>query len=183
MESVLSIADFLSADECRAIILSTEQRGFQPAPITTAAGFVMAPEVRNNTRVMLDDATLAEQLWRRLRELTELESVGEWRPVGLNERLRYYRYSSGQAFRWHRDGAFVRHAGERSLYTFMIYLNEGFGGGATEFEHRCVTPRTGHALIFEHRLRHQGGEVTRGTKYVLRSDVMFARGAVALTDE
>jgi hypothetical protein len=38
-----------------------------------------------------------------------------------------------------------------------------------------VVPRTGHALIFEHGLRHQGAEVSRGIKYVLRSDVMFER--------
>ena len=57
----------------------------------------------------------------------------------------------------------------------MVYLNEGFGGGATEFDDRSVEPQTGQALVFEHRLRHQGAEVTRGTKYVLRSDIMFER--------
>jgi len=83
--------------------------------------------------------------------------------------------SVGQAFRWHRDGAFVRSASEQSLLTFMVYLNEGFLGGATEFEHTQVVPRVGDALIFHHGLRHQGAEVSRGVKYVLRSDVMFCR--------
>lgn len=174
--SLFSIPSFMSQDECAAQIAETEQRGFGPAPITTGLGFVMMPEVRNNTRVMVDDPVLAERLWLRLRERTELENSGGWQPIGLNERFRYYRYDVGQAFRWHHDGAFIRNASEQSLLTFMVYLNESFSGGATEFEQTQVVPRVGDALIFRHGLRHQGAEVTRGTKYVLRSDVMFRRG-------
>jgi hypothetical protein len=58
-----------------------------------------------------------------------------------------------------------------------LRLNEGFDGGETEFEAQSIVPKTGHALLFEHRLRHQGAEVTAGTKYVLRSDVMFRRAS------
>jgi hypothetical protein len=36
-----------------------------------------------------------------------------------------------------------------------------------------VRGRTGMALVFEHALTHEGAEVTGGTKYVLRSDVMY----------
>jgi predicted 2-oxoglutarate/Fe(II)-dependent dioxygenase YbiX len=167
----------MSPDECAALIGDTEQRGFAPAPVTTGFGFVMMPELRNNTRVMLDDVALAERLWARLKHRTELEGVDVWQPIGLNERFRFYRYGAGQAFRWHRDGAFIRNGSEQSLLTFMIYLNDGFVGGATEFEDTAVQPAAGHALLFRHGLRHQGAEVTRGTKYVLRSDVMFRRRA------
>jgi hypothetical protein len=57
----------------------------------------------------------------------------------------------------------------------MVYLNEGFGGGTTRFHDFDidVRPRTGHALLFQHRLLHEGCEVASGTKYVLRSDVMY----------
>ena len=93
---------------------------------------------------------------------------------GLNERFRFYRYTRDQAFRWHRDGAFRRDDREASRLTLMIYLNEGFGGGGTEFDlAETVVPRTGMALVFAHHLRHQGAPVTQGTKYVLRTDVMF----------
>jgi prolyl 4-hydroxylase len=173
--TLLSVPGFLPPDECTAIIRDVERRGFGPAPITTAFGFQMMPEVRNNTRVMVDDVGQARRLWVRFRELVPLEPIRGWKALGLNERFRYYRYTSGQAFRWHFDGAFVRNAAEQSLLTFMVYLNEGFGGGATEFEHRSIVPRTGHAVVFDHGLRHQGAEVTHGTKYVLRSDVMFER--------
>ena len=57
----------------------------------------------------------------------------------------------------------------------MIYLNEDFEGGETAFEHTVVRPRLGSALLFFHAILHEGREVTRGQKYVLRSDVMYAR--------
>lgn len=170
---LFSIPGFLSRQECADLIGQTEGQGFEPAPVTTALGYVMMPKLRNNTRVMLDDGALAQRLWARLKLHADLQDVGSWQPIGLNERFRFYRYHVGQAFRWHRDGAFVRSASEQSLLTFMVYLNDGFQGGATEFEDTRVLPATGDALLFLHGLRHQGAEVTSGTKYVLRSDVMF----------
>lgn len=44
----------LSPAECADCIAETERIGYEAAPITTAAGVVMAPDVRNNTRVILD---------------------------------------------------------------------------------------------------------------------------------
>ena len=57
----------------------------------------------------------------------------------------------------------------------MIYLNDGFGGGATKFlDYEIdVVPKTCMALLFQHRILHEGAVVTSGTKYVLRSDVMY----------
>ena len=59
----------------------------------------------------------------------------------------------------------------------MVYLNEGFAGGETRFHDYevDVVPRTGMALLFQHRVLHEGCVVTTGTKYVLRSDVMYRR--------
>ena len=50
-------------------------------------------------------------------------------PVGANERFRCYRYKPGQKFAAHYDGAFERDETERSLLTFMVYLNDDFEGG------------------------------------------------------
>ncbi|NUP06503.1 MAG: oxidoreductase, 2OG-Fe(II) oxygenase [Polyangiaceae bacterium] len=173
--TLFTIDNFLSKSECAHLVELAEQRSFEPAPITTSRGFEMMPDVRNNTRVMIDDAPRAASLWSRLSPFIRAERVGL--PVGLNERFRFYRYRPGQCFRWHYDGRFRRDEMEESALTFMVYLNEDFEGGATEFDlpARSVVPHTGTALIFEHRLRHQGAPVVSGTKYVLRSDVMFRR--------
>ncbi|WP_437841162.1 2OG-Fe(II) oxygenase [Sorangium sp. So ce1153] len=171
---VFTVTNLLSPDECAGFIRLAESQGFEQAPIGGTE--VVNLEVRNNGRVILDDPTLATQLWERLAPWTP-PFWGLHRAVGLNERFRYYRYAEGEYFNWHGDGSFVRPDGERSLFTAMIYLNDDFEGGTTDFwGGRSITPQRGMALVFEHRRLHRGAAVTRGRKYVLRSDVMYRRG-------
>ena len=174
------IHGFFSPEECDRAIERSEQSGYADAPITTAAGFLMRKDIRDNARVMNDDPDLAADLWQRARGLLAPEWF-DWKLVGLNERFRYYRYDVGQRFARHTDGYFERSNGERSHFTFMIYLNDGFEGGATAF-HYCrpsllVTPKRGMALAFYHRLLHEGMPVVTGRKYVLRTDVMYRRAS------
>ena len=104
-----------------------------------------------------------------------------WKVAGLNERFRFYRYDPGQRFAPHMDGCFQRANWEQSQFTFLVYLNDGFEGGATAFrESRAslpVTPERGKALVFYHRQLHEGLPVVRGRKYVLRTDVMYRHEA------
>jgi len=175
--SLLTVSNILSPEECDAFIALTERAGYSLAPI--GGGTLIRTEVRNNGRVMIDDPDLGTALWKRLaRHLPETSY--EWRVVGLNERFRYYRYDVGEYFKWHRDGAFVRSHFERSLFTAMIYLNDDFEGGETDFGVLKIVPRRGMALLFEHERFHQGATVTRGRKYVLRTDVMYRRGPALL---
>ena len=175
-DTIFTLSSFLSAEECVELIRRTEATGFRDAPITTSRGFVMRPEIRNNTRVMQDDTARAASLWDRLAGFVA-PRVDRWIAIGLNERLRYYRYDVAEYFKWHRDGAFVRSPTERSLFTAMIYLNDDFEGGTTDFEDGpVIVPQRGMALLFEHRQGHQGAAVTRGRKYVLRTDVMYRQG-------
>ena len=191
-DDIFVVHDFLTADECRQFVRRSEAAGYGDAPINVGAGaHVVRKDVRNNDRVMLDDVPLARQLWDRVgpyvptpREL----GVLTWHAVGLNERFRFYRYAPGQRFDWHFDGSFTRDTGERSLVTFMVYLTDDFEGGATVFNLRQyggvriddpilrVTPVAGMALLFRHDVLHTGAEVTRGTKYVVRTDVMYRAG-------
>ncbi len=180
-DAIFTVHDVCPADECAALIRLADGLGFVDAPITTTRGFVMAPEVRNNTRVILDDEPRARGLWQRLEPFVPARRHG-WRAVGLNERLRFYRYEPGQYFRWHHDGPFVRGADERSLLTVMLYLDHDFVGGGTEFERSRgdivrVTPAAGMVLVFDHPIVHQGAPVERGVKHVLRTDVMYRRDA------
>jgi predicted 2-oxoglutarate/Fe(II)-dependent dioxygenase YbiX len=179
-DRIWTVDGLCGADECDDLVRLAESRGFEAAPITTSRGFVMAPDIRNNTRVILDDVPRAAALWDRVARWVPAR-IGRHRAVGLNERFRFYRYTRGQQFDWHRDGAFHRSDVEYSLLTFMIYLNDGCEGGATEFEDHDsahplrVTPARGMALLFHHPLVHRGAPVRRGVKYVLRSDVMYRR--------
>jgi prolyl 4-hydroxylase len=171
-DAAFTVADLLSANECTEAIDFAERKGFEEAPITTAMGFVHNKDYRNNRRVMTDHPEFANTLWERLRPHIPSE-LGPWTAIGLNERLRIYRYDHGNFFRPHSDGAFRRNASERSLFTVIIYLNDGYKGGKTAFEDFAVTPVTGSALCFLHPLRHEGCTVEKGTKYALRTDAMF----------
>jgi len=172
------IHDFASSEECDHFIAAGEAIGFADAPITTAAGFVMDRDIRDNTRVMVDDHALAEMLWERARPFLPAKLAG-MEACGFNERFRYYRYDVGQRFAPHLDGYFARDNGERSLLTFMVYLNDDFEGGETNFFTSfggirvSVRPRKGMALVFRHQQLHEGAPVTSGRKYVLRTDVMY----------
>ena len=131
--------------------------------------------------------------------------------AGINARLRLFRYYAGAVYRPHIDGAwpgsglspdgtFTDDAfmGDRhSQLTFLVYLNDGFDGGATTFflagkdgadegsgeppaviEARGVQPKQGSVLCFPHghavgSLVHEGSAVANGVKYVIRSDALY----------
>lgn len=174
-DDVFEIPGVLPAQECRAMIERAEASGFGEATINAADGPRVARETRNNDRVIIDDPELARTIWSRVAPDIPAIRLGR-QARGLNERFRFYRYNTGQKFDWHADGAFERPNGERSLLTFMIYLNAGYDGGETRFEAGVsVRGEAGSALVFGHGLIHQGAAVTAGTKYVLRSDVMYGR--------
>ncbi len=173
-----AVDGFATPAECAALIARIEALGPDAAPISTVRGAVMRPDVRNNARVMFDDVDLAARLFARLAPHVPARLCGR-RAVGLNERFRGYRYTPGQRFAPHYDGAFMRDASEASLLTLLIYLDDGCQGGATGFlDHGvAMAPRQGRVLWFQHMLLHEGAEVTAGTKYVLRSDVMYRADA------
>lgn len=173
---ITTVEGVLSAEECRALITRIEALGPTDAPVTTHKGFVMRPDIRNNTRVMFDDLPLAAALFERVRAAIPAELDGLV-AVGANERLRCYRYAPGQFFAPHFDGAFIRNAHERSLLTLMVYLNDTVpgGGGETHFldEELSIVPRAGTALLFTHYVRHESRPLRAGLKYAVRSDVMY----------
>lgn len=124
-----------------------------------------------------------------------------WEMTRLNERLRYLKYTKGMYFRQHMDGSYVTPDGtEISFLTVHIYLNgsaprdaadekdlenpeKSLKGGATRFFGHSrngpdydVNPQTGACLVFQHRaLVHSGEEVDQGTKYTIRTDIMYRK--------
>jgi hypothetical protein len=180
---VAVIDEFLSGAECDALVARIESLAPKAAPITTMRGFEMRPDVRNNDRVMFDDAALASSLWDRMQSVPPREwqdtqrdnSVRTMTSCGLNERWRGYRYSPGHRFAPHFDGAYWRNADEGSMLTVLLYLNDGYSGGGTAILDWDFTlhPKRGQALLFYHPILHEGQMVESGVKYALRTDVMY----------
>ncbi len=135
------------------------------------------PLYRDQDRVIRDDVEIAGELFRRLRSQLP-ERMGDLRLARLNERLRFYRYRPGQRFEPHMDHWYRPSDDEITLHTVLAYFNDDFEGGETAFQEQLddvVIPKRGRVAIFQHKLRHEGRPVLRGTKYAMRSDVIYAR--------
>jgi prolyl 4-hydroxylase len=177
---IFEIPDILNEMECAQWIDRIRSTGTEPAPINTTRGTKIEPQIRNNRRVIFDDHEWANDLFVRVKEHIPQEIHGMIL-VGINERLRCYEYLPGHRFAPHSDGACFRNEGERSWYTYIIYLNEEFEGGETVFlvepEVR-IKPRTGAGLFFQHPIIHEGAVVTSGIKYAVRTDLMYRKHAI-----
>jgi predicted 2-oxoglutarate/Fe(II)-dependent dioxygenase YbiX len=173
-QEIYVIEDFLSQEECTELIAIAENIGFEEARVQV--GFnqqSMLKGIRNNERILYLNQELADTLWQRALPWV-MPVVDNYIAIGLNEQFRYYKYSPGQRFKMHRDGSFKRTPTECSFYTFLLYLNDDFEGGETEFQDICtVSPKQGSLLIFHHPLKHEGKILISGNKYALRSDVMY----------
>ncbi len=170
--NILTIDNFWTEKECVEFISKSELIGYEPATIDTERGQIVVESVRNNNRVIYKDSILADNIWRQLKPFAP-EKIGNSKAIGLNELFRFYKYQVGQTFKRHKDQSYIRNEIEASYYTFMIYLNDNFDGGETTFAKLTIQPKQGTALIFYHDLEHEGSSVTNGTKYVLRTDIMF----------
>ena len=171
-DAIFTIEDFLSKNESEAYIALSEETGYEAAKVDVDGKQKVIAGVRNNNRAFYTSESLAQGLWEKVHPFVPA-TIGYSRAIGLNELFRFYRYQPGQQFRGHYDQSYIRDATEASYLTFMIYLNDDFTGGETTFEQVWIKPRQGMALLFFHNVYHSGREVTQGTKYVLRTDVMY----------
>ena len=171
-DDIFLIMDFWTKEKCAAFIAKSEDKGYHESTIDTGRGHRIVKSMRNNKRVIYFDPELAADIWKDLSAFAPA-TIGNSTAVGLNEMFRFYKYNPGEEFKKHRDQSYIRDNLDASYYTLMIYLNDGFEGGETTFPDRNVRPVTGMALIFLHSLEHAGSPIKRGTKYVLRTDIMY----------
>ncbi|KAJ3241383.1 hypothetical protein HDU78_001840 [Chytriomyces hyalinus] len=183
-----TVANVLTAAECASLISAAESIGFEKALLNIGYGVqVLDEETRKSQRCIVDSIPLAEAIWTRLKHLIpqtmSSRSGGNIVAVGLNERLRILKYLPGDTFQAHCDGRFAR-GDEFSVLTLQLYLNECEEGGATTMWsdeqgknqiERKVECSPGQALVFSHRLWHEGSLVTKGVKYVIRTDIMYTK--------
>lgn len=174
-DDIFLIENFLSDEECESYLSNYKTKEFEEAKVNIDGNQVMFKGIRNNERYMFIDELLASNLWNRIKEFIP-QKLGFYKSIGLNEMFRVYKYTKGQRFKMHIDGSFKRNLNQESKFSFLIYLNDDFEGGETEFRKLGkIIPKKGTALVFKHRLRHEGKEIVCGEKYVLRTDIMYER--------
>ena len=155
---VFAVDGVLRPAECAEMIARIERLKPSAAPISTPRGFVMRPDIRNNTRVMFDDVGLAAELFARIGGAVPAR-LCDRRPVGVNERFRCYRYEDGQRFAPHYDGAFAAQRSRAQRADADGLSQRRLRAAATTAFHDfdvAATPRTGCALMFQHQLLHEG---------------------------
>ncbi len=167
--------------ECDALLASVRGAEWLPGTVNRASGREVDARVRDNHIAIVHDPEIGSTLWGRVAGHVPATMSTAWdgprRTVsacGVFEPLRVYRYEVGHHFGLHSDQSYVR-GDARSLLTLLLYLDEDFDGGETEFpeENRTIVPRTGDALWFQHAVLHAGKRVIRGTKHLLRTDVLY----------
>jgi predicted 2-oxoglutarate/Fe(II)-dependent dioxygenase YbiX len=199
------LLNMLSPQECAQLIQVSEQLGYHKD-----AAVSLPRAIRHNDNVVwVTDEQTDSIIWRRVAQLVErdLTISAAKKPLGLNARFRFYRYSVGDFFKFHSDGAWPgsrvideqlvadAYPDRFSMMTFLIFLNDDFAGGATRFLVNAddsgkparrdarvrqvdVRTSTGGALCFPHGAHplhciHSGEAVTRGTKYIIRTDILY----------
>ncbi len=174
---VWTVDDALPPDLCAAYARRMREGDAEVAPIVGHDGPEVDLAVRNNTRVMWDDAAEADALLARVAARVPARLSG-MHLAGANPRLRLYRYGQGERHGTHWDTVVELPGGVRSLLTLVFYLNDDFEGGETDFPEldRRVAPRRGRALLFQHRILHEATAVRAGEKLVLRTDVLYRPG-------
>lgn len=173
-KNIFLIESLLTVKECHQLINQSEKLGYSQADIQLHQGREYLPRIRNNERVNLHSPKLARKLWEKVTS-DSLPIYEDRYAIGLSPYFRFYRYTRGQTFKMHQDGR-QNVAGNETLFTLLVFLNEGFQGGETLFRQKriSITPKIGQALIFEHRLWHKGCIVENGVKYVLRTDIAYS---------
>lgn len=179
---LVTVHNFLTPYECKQLRKVFDEVGLNPASKAD-----LKPRKNeaflNRESLACPNELLYNKMWGRLEPLAP--SLPGRRAVGLLEKLRYYRYERGHRFDAHVDVSNKgTRRGEQTEYTMLVYLNGGgdLEGGETIFwetkrKELCrIEPEEGKLLLHAHGdrcLMHAGAEVTRGSKYVLRSDVMY----------
>ena len=179
---VFTIDQKITDEVCNQILSIIDPEDFVLAPITIGKDeFLVDTNYRNNTRVIIDNTILSNNLYSLLKNYLPEYHEG-WVLDGLNSRFRYYRYRSEHKFEKHFDGRYRENLDRESRLTLLIYLEDNCTGGETSFFTTpdeslrfSVNPKKGQVLVFDHHQLHSGEPVHTGTKTVLRTDVMYKR--------
>eukprot|EP01084_Bolivina_argentea_P184781 318708_1 len=109
--------------------------------------------IRKSKRLLALDRNLSNTLWNRLKNVIKtdiiknnnlsttplgfdvLNTENEWKISSINIAMRINKYDANDNdfFTFHKDSQYTPSSHERSLFTLIIYLNDQFQGGETNF--------------------------------------------------
>lgn len=167
---VVHFKALLTPAECHHLMQATGS-AFQPSMVYDSQRRLVRDQIRTSDGAtihwLIEDPAIVA-INRRIAAVSELSYEN-------GEALALLRYSPGQEYRPHFD--FVTGARNRRLKTALIYLNDGYEGGETQFVRTGLTVKgaTGDVVLFGNEgadggpdplSEHAGLPVTGGQKYL-----------------
>jgi len=150
---VLEIEDFLSEKECNQLIELSKNKELIQSSISNDKGErVIDNSIRQSVQCWLsnNDNSLVDIISKRIQEYIPL-------PLEHQEDLQIVKYNTNDFYKKHYDtpyhesamSIFNKFCGPR-VATFLIYLNDNFKGGETEFImiNKTIKPKKGKAILF-----------------------------------
>lgn len=181
---VLEILNVLSPQECKDIISYSKAKGMNTSDVlspTSSSGTEVNNQYRDSMTAWLSDdehplvmklAKISEKLTGLPRENQEMIQVAFYQPNGkFNEHFDACVYDDVEYCAKMNNNAGQRRA------TLLLYLNDDFQGGETEFVSigLKVKPETGKAILFWNTdenekilesSKHKGNPVANGEKWI-----------------
>lgn len=167
---VVRYAGLLSADECAHIATAAAPMMAPSTVIDSATGQVREHPVRTAMAAVIGPAKedlVIRAINHRLAAITGTA-------VGQGEPLSVMRYDVSQQYRMHVDA--LPGTDNQRIKTAIVYLNHGYEGGETLFEHGPrIAGRQGDAIVFDNvrsdgspdpLSRHAGLPIVRGVKWI-----------------
>lgn len=162
---------FLSSSECQHLA-DISVSSLQPSTVfDPATGRQVANPIRSSDGTVIGPAQedlVVQAICRRVAKATGTD-------FAQGEPLSILRYGPGQEYKPHYDA--IPATKNNRIKTVLMYLNDGYIGGDTDFPELDVSirPKAGDALVFDglksdgslQRLsRHSGLQIQRGQKWV-----------------
>lgn len=167
---VIRYPQFLSADECAHVATAAAPMLAPSTVIDSLTGQAREHPVRTAMAAVIGPANedlVMRAINHRLAAITGTA-------VEQGEPLSVMRYDVSQQYRMHIDA--LPGTGNQRIKTAIIYLNHGYEGGETLFEHGPrIAGRQGDAIVFDNVKRdgspdpvsrHAGLPIVRGVKWI-----------------
>lgn len=178
--SIYLIRNFFSEEEC-SLLIEEGSRYLEPSRVSGPADTtIVNRSVRSSSTAMLEEVSAALITQHALSRI--YSAYG--RTHLISNPLQMNRYEVGEEFIEHHDwhnpetnAERIQREGQRT-WTFLMYLNEGFQGGETEFPELGISikPERGMLVLWNnlnedgtvnHATLHKSNPVTLGSKFMM----------------
>ncbi|MFM2285134.1 MAG: hypothetical protein RLZZ543_631 [Bacteroidota bacterium] len=162
-ENIIELKGFLSIELCDFIYSELHLKRFSKAHQFNNG--------RNNKEYFANENSLCSPIISNINKL----NINQKKVELFSTPFEFYKYDFKDFITSHKDSPEVFANGKKSNYTALIYLNDSFKGGETNFPtlNRSIIPEKGKLLLFSHDLLHQAKIINNGSKYIYRGNWLF----------